>query len=268
MDPSYDLSDVELFGLDAFTHATDQRSVGELLFDADRQARVLLMDVSQHDAGPLLHAWPDLVRAANDMWRAMPKPRPASITTTYDANCLDRLDAISDAIRRRLLVKRWPGAADPDRRFEEMTRTLFRAADLTARFAQDGPLTAAGRDDVESARGRLIHATYLATHAVSVALLELGRTLHADAETTPRPLTAPSAAIPYAVAPTTEWLRRIGAAETSLARLASRRPIAPVLNAEHSAPPRQIDSVKRSHDGTSKRIAVSPAARGATTSSS
>ena len=83
--PSYDREDSELFGLDAITHTSDQRSIGELLFDVDRHARLLLMDVSEHDAAPLLRAWPELISAAGRMWHAMPETRPgataAQVTT-------------------------------------------------------------------------------------------------------------------------------------------------------------------------------------------
>lgn len=246
---AYDADDVELFDVDAFTHASDQRSVGELLFDVDRHARLLLMDVCEHDAAPLLHAWPTLISAAGSMWHAMPAPLPQPLPQPMSpppadlrraeppASCMDRLDVIAVGVSRRLTTKRWPGPTTPDGRLLEMADTLSRAADLTRRFAHRGPLSPAGRDDLEAARARLLHAVYVATHAVSVALLQYGRTRHDLAAATPRPLASPNERIPYAVAPTTEWVRRIGAAESAAASYVNRRQFAPLLNKEHRADP-------------------------------
>lgn len=246
---TYDAADRELFALDAFTHTSDQRSVGELLFDVDREARLLLMDVGEHDAAPLLHAWPRLITAAGSMWHAMPAPLPQPVPQPTSprlaghdraerpASCMDRLDVIAIAVSHRLATKRWPGPTTPDKRLLEMTDTLSQAAHLTRRFGHPGPLTPAGRDDLEAARARLLHAVYLATHAVSVALLQFGRTRHDRAKATPRPLVSPTERIPYAVAPTTEWVRRIGAAESAAASYVHRRQFAPLLNREHRTDP-------------------------------
>ncbi|CAM3710334.1 hypothetical protein [Nocardioides zeicaulis] len=244
----YDRADVELFDVDGLTHTSDQRSIGELLFDVDRHARLLLMDVSEHDAAPLLHGWPALISAASSLWHAMPEPlptpRPESVSSptpaaaraAQAATCMDRLDVISVGVSHRLSTKRWPGPNVPDQRLMEMADTLSKAADLTRRFAHVGPLSAAGRDDLEAARARLLHSIYVATHAVSVALLQHGRTQHAAAAT-PRPLTAPGERIPYAVAPVTEWVRRIGAAEAAAASFVSRRQFTHLLIGEHHPAP-------------------------------
>ncbi|UFN45228.1 hypothetical protein [Nocardioides okcheonensis] len=246
---AYDGDDVELFHTDAFTHVSDQRSVGELLFDVDRHARVLLMDVCEHDAAPLLHAWPTLISAAGSMWHALPAPLPQPLPQPMSpppaeirraeppTSCMDRLDVIGTGVSRRLTTKRWPGPTAPDGRLLEMADTLSRAADLTRRFGYHGPLSPAGRDDLEAARARLLHAVYVTTHAVSVALLQFGRTRHDLAAATPRPLASPNERIPYAVAPTTEWVRRIGAAESAAASYVNRRQFAPLLNKEHRADP-------------------------------
>src|SRR5689334_448442 len=101
--PTYDRADIELFDLDAFAHVSDQRSIGELLFDVDRHARLLLMDVCEYDAAALLHAWPKLISAAGSMWHAMPEPLPEPLPTPAadldragcPASCMDRLDVIS-----------------------------------------------------------------------------------------------------------------------------------------------------------------------------
>ncbi len=243
--PTYDRADSELFDLDAFAHVSDQRSIGELLFDVDRHARLLLMDVCEYDAAPLLHAWPRLISAAGSMWQAMPEVLPEPVPTpaaglnnaVRPASCMDRLDVISVGVSRRLSTKRWPGPTPPDRRLTEMANTLSRAAHLTQRFAHHGPPTPAARDDLEAARARLLHAVYVATHAVSVALLAFGRTRHDMADATPRPLRAPNERIPYAVAPTTEWVRRIGAAESAAASYVNRRQFTPLINMEHRDDP-------------------------------
>lgn len=248
----YDRADVELFDVDGLTHTSDQRSIGELLFDVDRHARLLLMDVSEHDAGPLLHGWPALISAASNLWHAMPEslptPRHESVSSTapaaaraaQPATCMDRLDVISVGVSHRLSTKRWPGPDVPDQRLVEMADTLSKAADLTQRFAHVGPLSAAGRDDLEAARARLLHSIYLATHAVSVTLLQHGRTQHAAATATPRPIAAPGERIPYAVAPVTEWVRRIGAAEAAAGNFVSRRQFTHLLIGEHHPAPASV----------------------------
>lgn len=230
----YAKADIELFDLDQFTHTSDQRSVGELLFDVDRQARLLLIDVSEDDAAQLLRAWPTLVSAAADLWQALPRPAGQPADT---ATAMDRIAQISLSVSERLTTKRWPPATVPDPRLRDMAGTLDLAASLIRRFTDHGPPSASAREDLQAARARIMHSLYIATHAVTMALVQHGRTRHDHAARTPRPLTAPANQNPYAVAPTTEWVRRMTAAEAAAASFAPHGRLLALLNSEHADPP-------------------------------
>lgn len=82
-----------------------------------------------------------------------------------------------------------------------------------------------------------MHSLYVAAHAVTVALVQHGRTRHDQAATTRRPLAAPASQTPYAVAPTTEWVRRMSAAEAAAASFAPPGRLHAQLNGEHPIPP-------------------------------
>jgi len=238
----YAIADVELFDLDRLTHTTDQRSVGELLFDVDRQARMLLIDVTEDDVAQLLHAWPGFVSAAVDLWQALPHPpgQAAEMATP-----IDRVAQISDSISRRLTTSPWPPATAPDPRMSDMANTLDQAASLVERFADHMPLSDSGREDLHAARARIMHSLYVAAHAVTVSLVQHGRTRHDQAAATRRPLATPADQTPYAVAPTTEWVRRMAAAEAAAASFAAHGRLPALLNGEQLVPPADTSRLTR-----------------------
>lgn len=238
----YATADVELFDLDRLTHTTDQRSVGELLFDVDRQARLLLIDVTEDDVAQLLHAWPALVSAAVNLWRALPRLAGSVAVTTTP---IERVAQISDSISRRLTTSSWPPPTAPDPRLRDMAHTLDQAASLVERFADHVPLSDAGREDLEAARARIMHSLYVAAHAVTVSLVQHGRTRHDQAAATRRPLARPADQTPYAVAPTTEWVRRMAAAEAAAAGFAAHGRLPALLNGEQRVPPADTSRLTR-----------------------
>lgn len=237
----YATVDVELFDLDQLTHTSDQRSVGELLFDVDRQARVLLMDVTEDDAAQLLHAWPTLVSAAVDLWQALPHP-PGQQTT---ATPIERVAQISDSLAARLTTSPWPPATTPDPRLSAMAKTLDQATSLIQRFSDHTALSDSAREDLQAARARVMHSLYLTSHAVTVSLVQHGRTRHDQAARTRRPLATPANQTPYAVAPTTAWVRRMSAAETAAASFAPHGRLASMLNGEQPGPTHDTSRLSR-----------------------
>lgn len=239
---AYANADVELFDLDRLTHTTDQRSVGELLFDVDRQARTLLVDVTEDDVAQLLQAWPGLVSAAVNLWQALPRHAgPAGETATP----IDRVAQISDSISRRLTTSSWPPSTAPDPRLSDMARTLDQAASLVQLFADRVPVSDAGREDLDAARARIMHSLYVAAHAVTVSLVQHGRTRHDQAAATRRPLATPVDLVPYAVAPTTEWVRRMAAVEAAAASFAAPGRLPALLNGEQRVTPADTSRLTR-----------------------
>ena len=198
--------------------SVDIRTVGELLHDVDHTARHLLMDVAGDDAGRLLHGWPALVTAAASLWNSLPGQLPGAGPHTRDEP-ITRLASVADAIDRSLRTSRWPPATRPDQRMTQMTRTLGHARDLVRRYGADIPLQRTESDrDLEAARARIMHALYLSAHAVGVSLHQHGHSRYQAARGTSRPLALNPRHSPYAVPPTTKWIRRMAVSEAAAGR--------------------------------------------------
>lgn len=242
---AYYNADVELFDLDRITHTTDQRSVGELLFDVDRQARTLLVDVTEDDVAQLLQAWPGLVSAAVNLWQALPHHAGHAGHAGETATPIDRVARISDSISRQLTTSSWPPSTAADPRLSDMARTLDQAASLVQRFTDHLPLSDTGHEDLDAARARIMHCLYVAAHAVTVSLVQHGRTRHDQAAATRRPLATPVDLVPYAVAPTTEWVRRMAAVEAAAASFAAPGRLPALLNGEQRVPPADTSRLTR-----------------------
>ena len=52
----------------------DERSVGELLLDADFTSRQILMDFNGDDAPAMLRTWGEVVQSAAELWATLPQP--------------------------------------------------------------------------------------------------------------------------------------------------------------------------------------------------
>ena len=201
----------------------DIRTVGELLFDVDHMARQLLMDVAGDDAGPLLHGWPGVVTAAANLWTSLPGQKFGAGTHTRDEP-ITRLVSVADAIGNSLHSTSWPPASGPDRRLTPMAQTLGHAGDLVRRYAADIPLDRAeSYRDLEAARARIMHSLYVTAHAVGVSLHQHGRGRYQDARGTNRPIKLSQLHSPYAVPPTTEWIRRMAVSESAAGRYLNGR---------------------------------------------
>ena len=196
----------------------DIRTVGELMHDVDHTARHLLMDVAGDDASRLLHGWPDLVTAAASLWSSLPGQGFGAGAHTRDEP-ITRLVSVADAIGRSLRNTSWPPASRPDRRMTQMTRTLGHASDLVHRYGADIPVQRAESfRDLEAARARIMHALYVSAHAVGVSLHQHGHSRYQAALGTNRPIELNQRHSPYAVPPTTEWIRRMAVSEAAAGR--------------------------------------------------
>jgi hypothetical protein len=141
----------------------DERSVGELLAELDRACRALLWDLSGDDARSLDCAWPELVAAAERLWRRIHTP-PAGSTRP---DIMDRLTAATHNLRAD---PKWRRPAQPDGRLLDLAALLDRAGELLTTH----PEVDAGRPetarDIAAARMRIMHSLHLATHGIGLAL--------------------------------------------------------------------------------------------------
>lgn len=146
----------------------DQRSIGELLLDADYQARQLLLDVDGADAAALLRTWGEVVQAAGDLWSSLPS---TPYVSPMDGATMQRLETMSHAQHRAQLARDWPGDGPPDERLLGMAENLQRAAELAAGPGRRvRPRSPAAYDDLDAARMRVMHTLYVGAHAVGVAV--------------------------------------------------------------------------------------------------
>src|ERR1035437_3376544 len=147
----------------------DQRSVGELLLDADFTTRQVLMDVTGEDAPAVLRTWGEVVQSAAELWSTLPQPVRGT-TSPIDGVTMQRLDAMSQAMHRTHIRQGWPGDGPADERMLPVAETLTRAADLIDRRGSHiRPVDPAVRADLDAARMRIMHTLYLGAHGVSVA---------------------------------------------------------------------------------------------------
>jgi hypothetical protein len=141
----------------------DGRSVGELLLDADLTARAGLWDPNPAGAKARVRSWGEVAEAAAELWASIPDE-------TADPS-MGRITILAQGLHRTHMRAGWPGTGPGDPDLEAIATSLIRAAALVqARRHPDAPLSPDGNLDAEGARTRLIHALYVATHSVCVAL--------------------------------------------------------------------------------------------------
>src|SRR5664279_2130079 len=107
----------------------DQRSVGELLLDADFTTRQLLMDAAGQDAPAMLRTWGEVVQSASELWATLPQP-VGGATSPIDGVTMARLESMSQAMHRTQVRRGWPGDGLSDERLLRVAETFTRAADL------------------------------------------------------------------------------------------------------------------------------------------
>lgn len=149
----------------------EMRSVGELLLQADRTSRGLLFDVTGEDAPAMLRTYGEVVQSAAELWRALPTSNtPAAARTSV----MSQLEIIATAMHRTQLRTSWPGPGPTDPRLASVAETIAYAADLVARHAPPSAriLPARVQQEVNATQMRTMHALYVCTHAVAVAVGE------------------------------------------------------------------------------------------------
>lgn len=153
----------------------DQRSVGELLIEADHTARSILTDVHDMHAATMLRTWGEVVQAAAELWQALPPatpPRPGTDQRAPDFADLtmQRLQGMTAARHRRHKAE-WPGDGPPEERHLQIAATFARAEDLISRHAtKSSMLDARQLADLNAARTRIMHTLYIGSHGVTVAV--------------------------------------------------------------------------------------------------
>ncbi len=153
----------------------DRRSVGELLVETDLASRRLLHEADHLDASAAVRTWPELVQAAHELLDILPRlPRPTPGTDAPPPRgdlTGERLHLMATTLHRQLQSRAWPepGPAHPD--LEAMTANLVRAHDLIHRHlpAPVNPSRAV-LADADAARTRTLHALYVTSHALGLAV--------------------------------------------------------------------------------------------------
>jgi hypothetical protein len=147
----------------------DERSVGELLLDADFTTRQVLMDVTGEDAPAMLRTWGEVVQSASELWATLPQPAGGT-TSPIDGATMARLESMSQGMHRTQVRRGWPGDGPGDERLLRVAETFTRAADLIGRRGGHiRPTDPAVRTDLDAARMRIMHTLYLGAHGVGVA---------------------------------------------------------------------------------------------------
>ena len=160
----------------------DERSVGELLLDADFTTRQVLMDATGQDAQAMLRTWGEVVQSAAELWATLPQPVRGT-TSPIDGVTMQRLEAMSQAMHRTQIRQGWPGDGPADERLLHVAETLTRAADLVQRRGGHiRPVDRAVSADLDAARMRIMHTLYVGAHGVSVATQQHVRAVRADGQ--------------------------------------------------------------------------------------
>ncbi|MHB1010973.1 MAG: hypothetical protein ACYC1E_17495 [Propionibacteriaceae bacterium] len=146
----------------------DERTVGDLLLDADLTVRELLWDAPPDIAKARARSWGEVVEAAAEVWAAIPD-------RTGDPS-MERIHKLTDGMYRNQQRTGWPGVGAGDPHLERAAEALSRAAEMiSARRHPTAPLSEAGHLDSVAARTRIMHTVYVASHGVSNALWQYTR---------------------------------------------------------------------------------------------
>ena len=150
-------------------------TVGELLREADLQARRMLADIDAATAPARVRAWGEVVEAGAQAWRAIPTSGPGRGAVDDDINTVHD---VAKGIHQLIVQRGWPGAGAPDPDAELIVAHLTRAADMVqARHRPHEPIRPDASGDVEAAQTWIMHSVLAATHAVRRSLEQYERAL-------------------------------------------------------------------------------------------
>ena len=148
----------------------DERTVGDLLLDADIAARELLWDAPPDTAKSKARSWGEVVESAADLWSSFPD--------RTGNRSMERIYKLTIGMHLNQQRTGWPGAGDGDPHLDRVVESLSRAADMiSARRHPTAPLSEPGHLDSEAARTRIMHVVYVASHGVGQALWQYNRDL-------------------------------------------------------------------------------------------
>ncbi|MGB7447604.1 MAG: hypothetical protein WA892_00595 [Ornithinimicrobium sp.] len=147
---------------------SDQRSVGELLLDAEQRARELLHEAPERDGLAMANTWGEVVDTAAELWHLLP-PEAAPVPLQSPTRKRDVMDQLQHSAKS-LHARTRAASADFDDALVTMSGNYSRAAELVAKYPLRGPLSTGQREDARSTRTRIMHTLYLTSHSVSVAL--------------------------------------------------------------------------------------------------
>lgn len=148
----------------------DERTVGDLLLDADIAARELLWDAPPDTAKAKARSWGEVIEAAADLWSSFPD-------RTGNPS-MERIHKLTLGMHRTQQRTGWPGAGEGDPHLERVVENLSRATEMvSSRRHPTARLSELGHLDSEAARTRIMHVVYVASHGVGQALWQYNRDL-------------------------------------------------------------------------------------------
>ena len=157
----------------------DERTVGDLLLDADIAARELLWDAPPDTAKAKARSWGEVVEAAAELWSSFPD-------RTGDPS-MERIHKLTVGMHRTQQRTGWPGTGEGDPHLDRVVENLSRATGMiSSRRHPTAPLSELGHLDSEAARTRIMHVVYVASHGVGQALWQYNRDLRRVLDATHR----------------------------------------------------------------------------------
>ncbi len=157
----------------------DQRSVAELLLEAEQVARDLLYEAPDRDGRAMVRTWGEVMDTAADLWAQLPTgpPVPGQHRSPEQPGVIDQLQASARSLHRRDRKVHDDGGYDDQ--LLVIADSYARAGELVAKYHNhDGSQTPERQDDVHAARTRIMHTLYVTAHVVTVALTNDLRAYH------------------------------------------------------------------------------------------
>ena len=102
----------------------DERTVGDLLVDADITARELLWDAPPDTAKAKARSWGEVVEAAAELWSSFPD-------RTADPS-MERIHKLTVGMHRTQQRTGWPGPGEGDPQLDRVVGNLSRATEMVA----------------------------------------------------------------------------------------------------------------------------------------
>ncbi|UJH71722.1 hypothetical protein [Ornithinimicrobium sp. INDO-MA30-4] len=149
----------------------DERSVGEVLLEAEQLARRLLEDAPDRDGRAMARTWGESVETAADFWSAIAPQRQEA-----GGGIVKEQDGLLGQLAQSARGLQTAGRVSPGEgiRFDdEMTsiaENLARATELVSKYPQPLRPSRAQQADAQAARTQIVHTLYVSAHATTVAL--------------------------------------------------------------------------------------------------